>query len=463
MKKLLFLIFPLLFLAAMFSSCKKDNASDSAEKFSTLSVEANKAIIETAGVDFVKAMKRMRTIQTIDAIYNLGDILSSSDSIGFILSKDSKIFSTLETFAATANGEKKPNDLFKTMVSSRGLTGDPKSIKEFWDSNVGTYTWNKTLNDWTKVLGGNKFIFLFPSTNIAATNDATLTIYNYTGIQITDPFYPDYTGDLPVSLSADLKVGTKTLITLVFGAEYNTGGIPKAIASDLTIENFKFEVDISNDTKAVSVSYKFLENTTVILDLGAIGAGLFTKSNYDANTTTKTDTYSNWEYVWNPNTQQYDYKLVTYTNSWDETAFEEILNSANAHFQLFNIALRGDIDVKGLVDQLKLIDADKESSKINQETADNRYASKINEYLNLRLVNVTNNEIMAKAQSYVVMENNYGTPNTYIDFRLTFNDGSLIDMQTYTDSGFSNFVNELNGLINDINSEFNAGIETIYY
>ena len=217
------------------------------------------------------------------------------------------------------------------------------------------------------------------------------------------------------------------------------------------------------------MNYKFLENSNVVLDLGASGEGLFTEANYDANTTTTTHTedYGWYDYVWNPSPApgHWDEIWVPNMYTWEETEtdFEEILNSASAHFQLFNIALRGDINVKGLVDQLKLIDIDYNNNVINEETSDNRYASKINEFLNLRLVDITKNEILAKAEAYVVKETNYDYVDTYIDFKLTFKDGSKIDLETYTDTGFNNFVNELNGLINDINADSDLNIDPIVY
>jgi hypothetical protein len=462
MKKLFFEVLSLLILTGMITSCSKSKESDSAEKFSTLSVEANKATVEDAGIDFIAVMTQMKSIETVDVIVNLGDILSSG-SKGYLLSKNSKLFNTLETFTATAKGEKKLNDLFNAMISSKGLTEDPESLKEFWDSNVGTYTWNKNIKDWDIVLGGPEFKFLFPSTDVATTNDATLRVFNYKGINISNPIDDEYTGDLPISLNAELKKGNKVLITFVFGATYNTDGVPKAVASDLTVENYKFEVDISNDTKLVSVDYKFMQNDKIIMEMGAAGNGLFTDANYNSNTITHTETNSYTDYIWNPVTQQYVPTIVTYTNEWEETDFEEILNSSSANFQLFNIAIRGDINVKGLVDQLDLIDKDLDNKVITDETAQNRYAAKINEFMNLRLVNITSNEIMAKAEAYVVKEISYGYTDFYIDFRLTFKDGSPIDAETYFNAGFNSFVNELNRLIRDINSEYDLGIDPVDY
>jgi hypothetical protein len=464
MKRINFLFFLFVFFAVITLSCKKDKDTG-AEKFSTLTVEQNKASVENAGIDLVTTMTEMKSIQTVDVLFNLGDLLSNAGTKKAVFSKESKIISTLETFVSAAKGEKKLNDVFVAMASAKDLADDPQSIQEFWDTNVGTYNWNPGLNDFDITLGGDKFIFLFPSSDVAATNDATFTIYNYEGVIISNPLDEDYTGDLPIGVNADLKVGSKTLVTYLFSASYNTDGVPNAIASDLTIENYKFEIDISNDTKLVSVNFKFLQDNKVIMDMGAAGKGLFTQANIDASTHTHSETYTYIsDYVWNSNTQSWDPVYTSYVDTWEETDGEEILNSANAHFQLFNVAIRGEINVKGLVDQLKLIDTDLSNEVITSEEADALYAQNINKYLNLRLVNTTSNEIMAKAQAYVVNETDYyGNAYTSVDLRLTFADGSPIDVQTYFDSGFNNFVNELNIFITGVNSDFNVDIQPVEY
>jgi len=464
MKKLILLITaPLLLMVFIVWSCNKEK--DKPEKFSAQSVEENKAIVENSGIDLSDAMKRMETMGTNDVIINFVDLSSSLDSKGYLFSRKSKIFSTLEAIVATTRGEKRLNNVFDAMIYSRELKSeDPESIQQFWDENVGTYTWNPSLSDWDEELGGDKIILKFPSSESISANDATITIYNYTGVNMSNPIEEEYTGDLPVSLNADLKVGSEILVSFVFGASYNSDGVPNAVAADLTIENFKFEIDVSNNTHVVSVNYKFLENENLIMDMGATGNGLFTDENYDDNTVHHSETYSYvCDYVWNPNTQQWEEVYCEWTDEWDETEFEEILHSASAHFQLFNIELRGDIDIKGLVDQIRIIDEAYENEEIDSETADTRYASKINEYLNLRLVNITNNEIMAKAEAYVVHESDYGYEDTYIDFRLTFGDDSPIDMETYFDEGFDTFVTQLNDLFYDINSDYDTDLEPIDY
>jgi hypothetical protein len=460
MKKLILPIFLGSFLLLIISSCSKKK--DSAESFSPLSVEENKAVIENTGIDLVQVMDRMKDLQSADAIAELADITSSSGAKGIQLFSTSKLFSMLRSINRKSNETAKINGVFNAIIACKGE--DPESVQQFWDENVGTYTWNPGLNDWDIVLGGDKFIIEFPSTETAASNDATLTISDYTGVNISNPVDEDYTGDLPAAVNMDLKVGSETILTFVFGADYNSDGVPNAIAADLIIEGFKFEIDVTNSTEIVSVAYKFLEGSDVIMNLTATGKGLFNEENYENNTITHTETYTYVsDYIWNPNTQQYEPVYATYTDEWEETDFEEILNSADVKFQLLNIELRGEIDIKNLVDNLKLIDQELADDNIDDETADNSYAAKINEYLNLRLVNVESNTIMAKAQAYVVNESDEYGSYTYISFRLIFNDDSPIDMETYFDNGFGSFVSELNNLIYDLNSKYEWDLVPVDY
>ena len=135
-------------------------------------------------------MTRMETMGTIDVIVNFGDLSASLDSKGFLFSGNSKIFSTLNSIVETARGEKELNNVFDAMIYSRELKGeDPESIQQFWDENVGTYTWNPSLDDWDEDLGGDKIIFKFPSSESTSANDATITIYNYAGINIRNPIH----------------------------------------------------------------------------------------------------------------------------------------------------------------------------------------------------------------------------------------------------------------------------------
>lgn len=464
MKKFVFTIISVVFVSFLITSCDKKD-SDPAEEFSKMSVEENKALVEDSGIDLMGVMNRMESIETIEPMISFIDLASNAGSKGFPFSGESKLLSVFKTFVTTAKGKGKLNSIFDAMSSAGELkSDDPESIEQFWNENTGTYTWNTSINDWDIVTGGDKIIFQFPSSDAASVNDATLTLNDYSGVTIMgNPIDDEYSGDLPVSLNADLKVGTKTLVTFVFGASYNSDGVPNAIGADLNIETFKFEVDIANTTEVVSVNYKFLENNDVIMDMGATGNGLFTGENYEENTESFVETYEYMDYVWNQYTGEWEEVPVTYTDEWEETEFEEILNSANARFRLLNIELRGDIDVKGLVDKIRIIEEEYDNEQIDSETYDSRCVEEINKFLNLRLINLSNNEIMAKAEAYVVHESDYYDDYTYIGFQLTFGDDSPIDVETYFEEGFDDFIAEMNSLIDDINSDYDLDIENVDY
>ncbi len=212
MKSLIKSIFFGSLVLSMITSCGGDK--DSAEKFSTSSVEENKAIVENTGIDFIGILERMRETQTVDALGNLIDLSESGKGKGVQEFRNTGLFSVLNAYFGYASGTNQANDVFKSIVECK--SEDPESIQEFWDENVGTYTWNTSLADWDIVLGGNSFIFKFPSSDASNTNDATCTIYNYQGVNISNPVDDEYTGDLPVGVKADLKIGSVTLVTFIF-------------------------------------------------------------------------------------------------------------------------------------------------------------------------------------------------------------------------------------------------------
>ena len=50
-----------------------------------------------------------------------------------------------------------------------------------------------------------------------------------------------------------------------------------------------------------------------------------------------------------------------------------------------------------------------------------------------------------------------------IDFRLVFGDDSRIDLETYFEEGFNDFIDEVNTLIGELNSDYEWDVEPIEY
>jgi hypothetical protein len=441
-------------------SCSSDK--EKTESFTTRSVEENKATIESAGIDLIGVLNRMRSTQTVEAIGNMIQLTGSGKSKGIGDFTGTGLYSVFRSIHGCAARTLQVNDVFESIKGC--ADEDPESIQEFWDRNVGTYTWNSSASDWDISPGGDKFIIKFPSSGNSKMNNATFTIYNYEGVIVENPFDEEYTGDFPASLQADLKIGSQTLLRFVFGASYNADGIPNAIACDLDFEGFKFEIDVANDTRVISASYKFMEGKAVIMKLSAVVNGLFTADNLELNTVHHSESHSYvCDFVYNPETKEYVEVYCEYTNEWEKIEFEEIAHSANAEFQLMNLAVRGDIDIKKLVDKIRIIEDQYDTEQIEEEEYFNSISEEINKYLNLRLVNINNNEILAKVEAYVEHESDWGYEDFYVSFRLTFGEESPIDMETYFGEGFDDFIKSLNDLLEDICNDYGIDYDPIDY
>ncbi len=144
--------------------------------------------------------------------------------------------------------------------------------------------------------------------------------------------------------------------------------------------------------------------------------------------------------------------------------FEEVAHTANAEFQLMNLAVRGQMDIKNLVDKIRIIEDDYyEDEAIDEETYCDRMADELNSYVNLRLVKIDNNEIIAKVEAYVINDTEWEYEDYDLGFRLTFGEGSPIDMETYFEEGFDDFIDSLNDLLEDICNDYGIDYDPIEY
>ncbi|MCF8378909.1 MAG: hypothetical protein K9H49_04980 [Bacteroidales bacterium] len=460
MKKLILLLtISSLFLVA----CKKDK-DENPEPFSQLTVEQNKEVIEIAGIEMVNTMDDMKDLDAIEVCVNLAETLDSADPTASKPGKKSKLAYTVDAIAGIASDDYEFNAFFNDMKYGVEIE-DPESIQDLWEEIVGTYTWNSEMQDWDYSENSSEVVLLFPAMDNSTSNDGKLRIYGYMGVFMNNPLDDEYSGDLPTDIAFEISVNNTVLVTYTFGVNYNEEGIPSALASDLSIPPFKWEVDMTNNDTDVTLNYKFTHNNEIVLEVGGGAKGLFTQANVDANTVLVTDTYYYYDWVYNPMTGYYEEVLVEGIDEWEEVEFEEIINSSEAHFQMFNILINGEVNIKALVDQIRIIeDAETEDwtdADYTKETED--IVVEINKNINLRVINADDNSKIAEIEAYVVTETNSWGEDSWIDFRFVFSDGSTIDAETYFDEGFENFVDEINALIADINAEYDANIDPIDY
>lgn len=447
-------------------SCDKTNDGTKIP-FSELTVEENKEVVETSAIKAAQAFDEMKDLEVVDASVSLGTLLDTSDPISARSSKKSKVTNTINAIAGLQGDNGSINGMFSAMAAPDELLEDePETIQEVWEEIVGIYDWNPMSEDWDYTPNSEKVELNFPSTTDGTTNDAKLTISNYEGVFIASPLEGEYDGDLPVSLNMDLTVGTTTLMSYTFAAEYDDDGIPTSVASDLTMDPFVLSVDISNTEKKISAMYKFTHNNDIVMEISGKVEGDFSDENIEANTETFSETYQWTDWQWNESTQQYEQVTITEVDEWEEVAIEEIAQSGDFKFQLYSISIIGVGDIKAIGDSLDLIYPDDywDDENFNELAATQMEAALLNNNLHIYALDEDSKKKIADVEAYVVEDSyGYGYTEYWVDFRLKFGDGSYVDMETYFEEGFEDFVAEINQMIDELNMKYDWNLDDIDY
>lgn len=295
-------------------------------------------------------------------------------------------------------------------------SGDPASIQEFFDIYAGTYNWEAASQEWNYTTGGKSLIFKFPSVEGKSTNDAVLTIGDYKGITIANPVDDEYAGDLPTNLTIDMTVSGLKVMGYSFAASYNEAGEPKSLTTSLTLTPFTFAVQFDNTTTEAGFAYSLKKDKKVLIALNASVTGDFSAGNMETKDA------------------------------------EDIINQANAGFQLLNIKTVGTLDAKNLVAEMDKITAEGDA-RVEKEV------ELLNKYYDLVVFYVDKQEKISETEFYTTMKTDYvydeygqvtgveevPTPG----IRLVFKDGSKADFETYFGSGFEDFIEELNGFVTE--------------
>jgi hypothetical protein len=451
-----------------FASCDKENLNpedDEKLPFSPLTEEENKELVENSAISVAKNFDELKDQAAIEASVSMVGKLEMANPLDSKMMKKSKVTSVIEVMAGLDLDESSVNDVFQVMGSTSELEDGPETIQEVWDEVVGTYTWNASMEDWDYTANANAIVFKFPSTENGTSNNATLTISDYKGITTTNPLDDEYSGDLPVSIDLNFDVDGTSVLSFMFAVEYNSEGIPTKLAADLTIEAFKFSSDASKNETEVSANYSFTKNDDIIMEIKGNVKGDFTQENIDANTHTHTETYEWTNYVWNEDTQTVEEVTVTETDEWEELDAEEVFNSGSFKFQLYNISISGYGDIKAMGDAYDLIYPDNywDNQAFDYQAAADAEAAAMNEHLSMFAIDEESENKIADVEAYVAMDTGDGYTEYYMDFRLVYGDGSLVDLETYFEQGFEDFIAEINGMIDDMNSKFNWDLDHMDY
>jgi hypothetical protein len=456
------LIYALVIVASALVSCNKDDNKGTGTgtdpfnaPYNGASIDENKATLEDNGIQLVNEIDQIKDLDAIAILVNFSKIESGSSAKNAVLNR---ALAPLKT-ASTASSVKAIFSALESVAEE-----DPIGVADLWNELVGRYTYNFDTDefDYSDDVS-DAVIFEFPGLETDLTNTATITINDFAYQTLVDPVIEiDSTikPQLPTSLHITLSYEGAELASFDYSASFEDNGIPLSFSSILTIGDFSFSVTMTHDPyNNATNKNSFKHGADVLIETFVEANGDWSEENIDDNTVTETDT-TGWDWIWDEELGDYVYGPVVEEVS--EITVENIVENANAYIQVINIKVAGLVDFKSLVPEIKALDAqyDIENPTITEQAYYEQTAIAINKYAKLVVVTANDNKKISEAEAYAYEDE---SDEWNIDVRFVFEDGSKVDAETYFSEGFEGFVDAINTVIDEINADYDAGIEPIVY
>ena len=442
-----------LFIALFsFIACNKDKegADDPFDaKFSKLSVEENKENVENAGVDLVTEMGDLEDANAFAVLFHMQELMEGS---GAIMASNT-LLEPARLLASFYQNDLNTGAVYSTLKST---AEDPGSLSELWDQVKAKYTWNFSTDQFDSTGSADALIFEFPGKAADASNTATLTIGNLELFDVTDPRedWPAELAEMPKGIEMDLEYNGETLMSAEFSGSYKSDGMPTAVGASLTIEDFKFSFSAKHTpcTNA-SVTFNLKRGSNLLTEIYFSAEGDWSESSIEENQITVSDTH----YV-----EYYDYILMEWVQTdevewidvYTEPEIEEIIKNANAHLIFMNIKVAGMVNFKAVGDALRDFEG---NETMTEEEISDEFVDILNENAQLVVVYYDDNKKIADAEAYTYDDGG----DFYPMIRFVYSDGSKVDAVTYMQDELENFIDELNDLITEINTDYGVEIEPI--
>lgn len=422
------LLIGLLVVTAIFTGCNKG------EEDEPLTESDNKAMIQDIGVEFVNEMSAMQDLESVSVLTSLGSKLTSleddeefPDKAHLNNSAVTRITKSITAVAYQKTSAKRFGK-YTTKVALDKNEDDYESLEELFDDNTGTYSWNSDIEDFDfEDNSDDEVIFEFPSEEDGTTNNAVLTLSNYTSVQVSNPIEEEYEGDLPTSLDVTLTVDGTELIAYGFEIDYTNEGYPETVNTQLDIEGYSLAVSTTHTNTKVSSSVSYKHDSKVLIATTYELNGNFSDSNLEENEELEDPT--------------------------------EVITDGSFTLTLLDLKFSADLDFAALYDETEDLEGyyDPYYDDVRPDLEGNaeKLESALNESGSLKATYVSTGKTAADVEFYTFLDGDdeYGDEWIEIGARMIFEDGSKVDVEDFLESGFDGLESSLNDLIDDINSE----------
>lgn len=413
MKKLLYLIVIAAF--ALLSSCNENEKTD--DVFSTKTPEQKKADLEQSGLNMVNELKKIETEPAYEANSAFASFLTTS---GFFKNKfktntPQNQIGFVAVYALRDYKTKGPESVFKNIKTA--IMEEPETLEDEFNELVGIYNWDIDTKDWVYTKTGDKIIFNFPSTDDGTINNASYSIF-YQSYFID---FDDQKIEYPKNLSSSLVVDNTTIQSLTFESQVDNNNIPSNLSLTLTLGSFSFNVQATNNFSTFEGQYSLTndENVLVKIIVGAQGK---------------------WDFDYAE--QKYENKEIT-----------DIVETANVYAQFIDIKLVGNADINAMdykINELMNRDIDNIDE---EEAAFKELAEIVNKNTSLSVRYVSTNQIIAKVILDYTIETDEWDNTQWVQpqlFMVFDEDGSKQSLEYYFETGFEDFINEVENWIDEL-------------
>ena len=223
-----------------------------------LTSEQNKELLQSVGVNLTNELAALRETDGVQSLISFGlklDLEDDDEEVEWEATNQrlAGLGRVASNIVAFSYGELSTTEFGR---SAYRINEDDESLQSIWEDALGTYEWNSDTEEFDFTEGGNTVIVNFPSEEGGTSNNATLTLSNYVGIELESPI-EDYSGDLPESLEVTLAVDGTTVLEYSFEIDYASDGVPEQIDTELVLDPFNLSVGLTNtSTKGMGAAYE---------------------------------------------------------------------------------------------------------------------------------------------------------------------------------------------------------------
>ncbi|RED96583.1 hypothetical protein C7460_11441 [Marinoscillum furvescens DSM 4134] len=425
----------------LFTSCNERDEKNDEEINEPLTAEENKKLMQEAGVEFVNEMTTMQQQAGVGAMTSLGVIMDEDDDepSGGRIQGANSVVRLSKAIVGLAHGKVSTVEFGQASAQLNDEDDDEfTSLEELFNENTGTYDWDASLSDWEYTDNSStELIFNYPSEHDGTSNNATLTLSNYSSVRVANPIDEEYEGDLPTSLDVSLAVDGSVAMTYGFTVKYGDDGVPTKADTEMTMGDFAIAVGMTNTNSLIGASVSFRNGTKTLIGVSSEAKGDFS-----------------------------DTAIEKADDTEDPT---EVLTEANFEFIFMDLKLAGNMDFVPLYNEVADLEtsynsydtiprADLEANAETIETA-------LNTHTTLTASYVSTEKKAADVEWYTYIDTWEDGSNKEEDVelgaRMVFEDESKVDVEDFLETGFESLESAINNLLDQISEDLDDDIDHI--